>query len=38
MDRGKPLLLLDVDGVLIPYAAPGQPDGFEQHLLLMPNS
>lgn len=29
----KPLLLLDVDGVLIPYAAPEQPAGFEQHIL-----
>jgi hypothetical protein len=34
MDIHRPLLLLDVDGVLNPYAAPGQPDGFEQHLLL----
>jgi hypothetical protein len=34
MDEGKPLLLLDVDGVLIPYAAPEQPAGFEQHILL----
>ncbi|HEU5100341.1 MAG TPA: HAD domain-containing protein [Roseiflexaceae bacterium] len=30
---GKPLLLLDVDGVLIPYAAPEQPAGFQQHVL-----
>src|SRR5690349_5469444 len=34
MDERKPLLLLDVDGVLIPYAAPEQPAGFEQHPLL----
>ncbi len=34
MDEGKPLLLLDVDGVLIPYAAAKQPAGFEQHELL----
>ena len=34
MDESKPLLLLDVDGVLIPYAATAQPVGFEQHLLL----
>jgi hypothetical protein len=34
MDERKPLLLLDVDGVLIPYAATEQPMGFEQHLLL----
>src|SRR5689334_11279557 len=33
MRERKPLLLLDVDGVLIPYAAPKQPDGFEQHIL-----
>jgi hypothetical protein len=34
MDESKPLLLLDVDGVLIPYAAAEQPAGFEQHELL----
>jgi Swiss Army Knife RNA repair-like protein len=34
MDEGKPLLLLDVDGVLIPYAATKQPAGFELHELL----
>jgi hypothetical protein len=34
MDERKPLLLLDVDGVLIPYAAAEQPPGFEQHMLL----
>jgi len=31
--KSKPLLLLDVDGVLIPYAAPERPAGFEQHTL-----
>lgn len=30
----KPLLLLDVDGVLIPYAAKEQPAGFLRYLLL----
>jgi hypothetical protein len=34
MDERKPLLLLDVDGVLIPYAAAEQPAGFEQHELM----
>ncbi|MEO7908279.1 MAG: HAD domain-containing protein [Roseiflexaceae bacterium] len=34
MDESKPLLLLDVDGVLIPYAAAERPAGFEQHDLL----
>ena len=34
MDEGKPLLLLDVDGVLIPYAAAEQPTGFEAQTLL----
>jgi hypothetical protein len=34
MDKGKPLLLLDVDGVLIPYAATERPAGFKQHELL----
>jgi len=34
MDASRPLLLLDVDGVLIPYAAAEQPAGFEQHQLL----
>ena len=29
----KPLLLLDVDGVLIPYAAPEQPIGFLPYML-----
>ncbi len=32
--QNKPLLLLDVDGVLIPYAAPEQPPGFLQYTLL----
>jgi hypothetical protein len=30
----QPLLLLDVDGVLIPYAAPGPPAGFLPYTLL----
>ncbi len=30
----KPLLLLDIDGVLIPYAAPEQPVGFLPYSLL----
>ncbi len=30
----KPLLLLDVDGVLIPYAAPVAPAGFQRYRLL----
>jgi hypothetical protein len=30
----KPLLLLDVDGVLIPHAAPKQPVGFFRYTLL----
>jgi hypothetical protein len=34
MDEDKPLLLLDVDGVLILYAAAERPAGFEQHALL----
>lgn len=29
--RGLPLLLLDVDGVLNPYAAPGCPPGYTEH-------
>jgi len=31
MDR--PLLLLDIDGVLNPWAAPTLPDGFKEHVL-----
>ncbi len=34
MQQHKPLLLLDIDGVLIPYAAPEQPAGFLQYTLL----
>jgi len=34
MGEDEPLLLLDVDGVLIPYAATERPAGFEQHDLL----
>jgi hypothetical protein len=30
---GRPLLLLDVDGVLIPYAAPACPPGFLSYWL-----
>jgi hypothetical protein len=29
----KPLLLLDVDGVLTPYAAPAQPANFRAYTL-----
>jgi hypothetical protein len=28
-----PLLLLDIDGVLNPYAAAGPPDGYAEHVL-----
>lgn len=34
LNDSMPILLLDVDGVLIPYAAKGCPDGFIQHTLL----
>ncbi|MBV9792899.1 MAG: hypothetical protein JO016_03075 [Actinobacteria bacterium] len=30
---GRPLLLLDIDGVLNPYAAPGCPAGYAEHVL-----
>ena len=29
--NGRPLLLLDVDGVLNPFAAPACPPGYEEH-------
>jgi Swiss Army Knife RNA repair-like protein len=31
MTTGLPLLLLDVDGVLNPFAAPGCPPGYTEH-------
>lgn len=29
----RPLLLLDIDGVLNPFAAAGCPDGYDEHVL-----
>ncbi|MGH8909384.1 MAG: hypothetical protein ACRD0K_23540 [Egibacteraceae bacterium] len=38
MERGNPLLLVDVDGVLNPFAAEACPEGFREYDFFAPGS